>query len=117
MHAMLCHRPRAPLEWTEVPDPRPGPHELLIRVLACGVCRTDLHVVDGELPDAKLPVIPGHEIVGTVVELGPGVSEHQLGMRIGVPWLGGTCGHCRYCTGGRENLCAEARFTGYQLDG
>src|SRR5260370_33207126 len=97
--------------------PQPGPGQVLLAVHACGVCRTDLHVVDGELPDPKLPVIPGHEIVGTVVERGPGVSEHQLGARIGVPWLGGTCEHCRYCTSGRENLCADARFTGYQLDG
>ena len=85
--------------------------------LACGVCRTDLHVVDGELPDPKLPLVLGHEIVGTVVERGPGVTEHAVGARIGVPWLARACGQCRYCNGGRENLCTEARFTGYQLDG
>ena len=117
MQAMVLDVPGQALRLATLPRPVPGPGQVLLAVRACGVCRTDLHVVDGELLDPKLPVIPGHEIVGTVVELGPGVSEHQLGMRIGVPWLGGTCGHCRYCTGGRENLCAEARFTGYQLDG
>jgi propanol-preferring alcohol dehydrogenase len=117
MHAMLCRRPRAPLEWTEVPDPRPGPHELLIRVLACGVCRTDLHVVDGDLRDAKLPVIPGHEIVGTVIGKGADVDRFRVGDRVGVPWLGWTCGACAFCASGRENLCDAARFTGYQIDG
>jgi propanol-preferring alcohol dehydrogenase len=117
MFAMLCRRHRAPLEWTEVPDPRPEPHQLLIRVLACGVCRTDLHVVDGELPPAKLPVIPGHEIVGTVIDKGAAVDRFRIGDRVGVPWLGWTCGTCGFCTSGRENLCDAARFTGYQIDG
>ena len=117
MFAMLCRRPRAPLEWAEVPDPRPEPHQLLIRVLACGVCRTDLHVVDGDLPGTKLPVIPGHEIVGTVIGKGADVERFRLGDRVGVPWLGWTCGVCAYCTTGRENLCEAARFTGYQIDG
>lgn len=117
MFAMLCRRPRAPLEWAEVPDPRPEAHQLLIRVLACGVCRTDLHVVDGDLPDAKLPIIPGHEIVGTVIGKGAEVDRFRLGDRVGVPWLGWTCGVCAFCTTGRENLCEAARFTGYQIDG
>jgi propanol-preferring alcohol dehydrogenase len=90
---------------------------LLLAVRACGVCRTDLHLVDGELPDPVLPIIPGHEIVAEVVACGPGVTEHAVGARVGVPWLGETCGHCNFCTTGRENLCAEARFTGYQIDG
>src|SRR5258706_13117159 len=117
MRAMVLDAPGRAVRLATMPRPQPGPGQVLLAVRACGVCRTDLHVVDGELPDPKLPIIPGHEIVGTVVERGQGVSEHQLGARIGVPWLGGTCGHCGYCTGGRENLCGEARFTGYQLDG
>jgi propanol-preferring alcohol dehydrogenase len=117
MFAMLCRRYRAPLEWTEIPDPRPEPHQLLIRVLACGVCRTDLHLVDGELPDAGLPVVPGHEIVGTVIGMGTAVGRFRIGDRVGVPWLGWTCGVCRFCTSGRENLCDSARFTGCQIDG
>src|SRR5258705_11404892 len=117
MFAMLCQRPRAPLEWTEVPDPRPGPREILIRVLAGGVCRTDLPLVDGDLPGAKLPIIPGHEIVGTVIGMGAAVDRFRIGDRIGVPWLGWTCGTCRFCTSARENLCETARFTGYQIDG
>ncbi len=114
---MVFHRPGAPLELRDVPKPEPGPRELLIRVHVCGVCRTDLHVVDGELPDPKLPLIPGHQIVGTVAALGEGCSRHAEGDRVGVPWLGATDGTCRYCTSGRENLCDNARFTGYQLDG
>jgi propanol-preferring alcohol dehydrogenase len=117
MRAMLLQTPRTPLWETEVPRPTPGPGQVLIRVHACGVCRTDLHVVDGELPHPKLPLVPGHEIVGTVAELGPGVDRFALGQRIGVPWLGFTCGVCRYCRAGRENLCDRARFTGYQIDG
>jgi propanol-preferring alcohol dehydrogenase len=117
MQAMLLPAPRETLRLATLPRPRPGAGQVLIAVRACGVCRTDLHLVDGELPDPKLPVIPGHEIVGTVVERGAGVTEHALGARVGVPWLGSACGHCHYCAGGRENLCAEARFTGYQLDG
>ena len=106
-----------PLQLRERPVPAPGPGQLLVAVQACGVCRTDLHLVDGELPDPKLPLVPGHEIVGTVAALGAGVCGWRLGQRIGVPWLGWTCGECRYCRGGRENLCEQARFTGYQLDG
>jgi alcohol dehydrogenase, propanol-preferring len=101
----------------ELPDPAPGPGQLLIRIRACGVCRTDLHVVDGELRHPKTPVIPGHEIVGVVVGMGEGVTEFRLGERVGVPWLGHTCGQCRYCRGGRENLCDRPAFTGYTLDG
>jgi alcohol dehydrogenase, propanol-preferring len=97
--------------------PAPGPEELLIRVRACGVCRTDLHMVDGELPVPKLPVIPGHEIVGTVEAVGSHVTRFRVGDRVGVPWLGGTCGECRYCRTGRENLCDRAQFTGYHRDG
>ena len=117
MQAMVLDAPGQALRLATLPRPVPGPGQVLLAVHACGVCHTDLHVVDGELPDTKLPVIPGHEIVGTVAELGSGVTEHGLGARIGVPWLGSTCGHCGYCTCGRENLCAEARFTGYQFDG
>jgi propanol-preferring alcohol dehydrogenase len=117
MQAMLCEAPGRPLALRSIPRPSPGPGELLIAVRACGVCRTDLHLVDGELPDPKLPVVPGHEIVGTVAELGPGVAGFPRGARVGVPWLGWTCGHCVYCASDRENLCSEARFTGYQRDG
>jgi propanol-preferring alcohol dehydrogenase len=114
---MVLETPRRPLRETDLPLPRPGPEQLLLRVHACGVCRTDLHVVDGELPDPKLPLVPGHEVVGTVVEKGANVERFAIGDRVGVPWLGFTCGHCRYCLSGRENLCDQARFTGYQLDG
>jgi propanol-preferring alcohol dehydrogenase len=117
MKAMQLSRPRTPLEFVDVDDPQPGNGQLLIKVAACGVCRTDLHVVDGELTDGKLPIIPGHEIVGTVVVCGPNAIRFALGARVGVPWLGGTCGHCGYCASGRENLCDQARFTGYQIDG
>src|SRR5207244_13239916 len=117
MRAMILEKPRQPLQLREVAAPRLGAGQLLVRVATCAVCRTDLHLVDGELPDPKLPLIPGHEIVGTVVMCGPGVTEHSVGARVGVPWLGGSCGHCIFCTSDRENLCGEARFTGYQLDG
>jgi propanol-preferring alcohol dehydrogenase len=117
MKAMQLSAPRTALKLVDLPTPRPGPGQILIRVRACGVCRTDLHVVDGELAQGKLPIIPGHEIVGTVAELGPGAERFPVGSRVGVPWLGSTCGRCRYCTGGRENLCDAARFTGYHLDG
>jgi alcohol dehydrogenase, propanol-preferring len=117
MQAMVCEGPGRPLALATLPRPQPGPTQVLIRVHACGVCRTDLHLVDGELPDPKVPVIPGHEIVGTVVAHGNGVAAPALGTRVGVPWLAHTCGHCDYCGSGRENLCAEARFTGYQQDG
>jgi alcohol dehydrogenase, propanol-preferring len=118
MRAMVLDRQRAAaLTLTEVPAPRPGAREVLIRILACGVCRTDLHIVDGELPNPKLPLIPGHEIVGVVIETGTQVDRFRLGDRVGVPWLGWTCGDCVYCHSGRENLCDRARFTGYQIDG
>lgn len=117
MRAMTLQAPRKPLALEERPPPEPGPQELLIRVHACGVCRTDLHVVDGELDRPKLPLVPGHEIVGTVAAVGAGVERIRLGERVGVPWLGWTCGTCDFCRTGRENLCARARFTGYQIDG
>ena len=100
----------------DVPRPSPGPGQVLLEVAACAVCRTDLHLVDGDLSELRPPVVPGHEIVGRVTACGEGVSL-PLGLRLGVPWLGGTCGHCRFCTRGQENLCDEARFTGYQIDG
>ncbi|MBR8240101.1 zinc-dependent alcohol dehydrogenase family protein [Burkholderia multivorans] len=105
------------LHVTQTPDPRPAPGQLSIDVLACGVCRTDLHVIDGELAHPKLPLIPGHEIVGTVRALGSGVTGFSVGDRVGVPWLGWTCGHCTYCASGRENLCDSPAFTGYTIDG
>lgn len=121
MRAMLLHgaglpsgRPLVP---EDVPVPRPGPGQLLVKVAACAVCRTDLHVVDSELPNPKLPLIPGHEIVGHVQETGAGVENFQAGDRVGIPWLGWTCGECEYCLSGRENLCERARFTGYTIDG
>jgi propanol-preferring alcohol dehydrogenase len=101
----------------ERPVPNPGPGQVLVRVTACAVCRTDLHVVDGELSDPKLPLIPGHEIVGRVAEIGAGAEGYRPGDRVGIPWLGWTCGVCRYCRSARENLCEQARFTGYTLDG
>ncbi|MBI4546219.1 MAG: zinc-dependent alcohol dehydrogenase family protein [Gemmatimonadetes bacterium] len=117
MRAMILDAPGRPLREGELPVPRPGPDQLLLRVRACGVCRTDLHVVDGELTEPKLPLVPGHQIVGEVVEAGGGGGDFAPGERAGVPWLGWTCGQCRYCRSGRENLCGRARFTGYQLDG
>jgi propanol-preferring alcohol dehydrogenase len=117
MHAMVLVKPGAPLEYLEVPVPHPGPEQVLIRVHACGVCRTDLHIVDGELTEPKLPLIIGHEIVGTVAALGAQVQKFRIGDRIGVPWLGYTCGQCRYCRRDRENLCETPKFTGYTLDG
>jgi propanol-preferring alcohol dehydrogenase len=117
MKAMVIERPGEPLKSVERALPRPGLGEIRLRVSACGVCRTDLHVVDGELPQCRYPVVPGHEIVGTVDEIGSGVAGLVEGERIGVPWLGATCGHCRFCREGLENLCDEARFTGCQIDG
>ncbi len=121
---MVLDRPATPLRAAALPDPVPGAGEVLLRVHACGVCRTDLHVVDGELPDPKLPLVPGHQIVATVAGAGLGGSRaglggqrFSIGDRVGVPWLGWTCGACRFCLSGRENLCDLARFTGYQLDG
>ncbi len=117
MRAMLLDQPRTELKLLDLPIPEPGPGEIVVRVAACGVCRTDLHVVDGELPDPKLPIIPGHEIVGYVTKLGPGVTAFKTGDRVGIPWLGRTCGTCRYCLAGRENLCERPGFTGYTIDG
>jgi propanol-preferring alcohol dehydrogenase len=114
---MVLDSPGEPLRDAEVPEPEPGPEQVLLRVHACAVCRTDLHVVDGELPDPKLPLIPGHQIVGAVEEVGGRVERFAVGDRVGVPWLGYTDGACRYCLTGRENLCDNARFTGYQTDG
>jgi len=114
---MVLERAREPLRPAELPDPRPGTGQVLISVSACGVCRTDLHIVDGELDEPKLPLVPGHQIVGTVVEAGEGAERLVVGQRVGVPWLGWTCGECRYCFSGRENLCDRARFTGYDVDG
>jgi propanol-preferring alcohol dehydrogenase len=117
MRAQLLTEARRPLAAADLPEPRPGPGQLLIAVKACAVCRTDLHILDGELAHPKLPLVPGHEIVGTVIQQGPGADRFAIGDRIGVPWLGWTCGTCDYCRGGRENLCDRARFTGYQIDG
>ena len=117
MRAAILNSPGSPLRLADVPAPEPEAEQVLIRVRACGVCRTDLHVVDGELRDPKLPLIPGHQIVGEVVETGERVERFAPGDRVGVPWLGWTCGRCRYCLSGRENLCDYAQFTGYQIDG
>ena len=117
MKAMVLDAPRQPLRLAEIPDPEPGPGQLLLRVRACAVCRTDLHVVDGDLRDPRLPLVLGHEIVCVVERAGEGGSLFAPGDRVGVPWLGGTCGRCRYCREGAENLCDEALFTGYHRDG
>ncbi|HEY9359997.1 MAG TPA: zinc-dependent alcohol dehydrogenase family protein [Xanthobacteraceae bacterium] len=117
MRAQLLTRSKQPLAAADLPQPRPGPGQLLIAVKACAVCRTDLHILDGELAQPKLPLVPGHEIVGTVVERGPDADRFAIDDRVGVPWLGWTCGVCEYCRSGRENLCDQARFTGYQIDG
>jgi len=117
MHAMMLDAPGRPLEYRRCPRPEPGPGQVLVEVSACAVCRTDLHVVDGDLTEPKLPIVPGHEIVGRVVESGDGVEAFAVGERVGIPWLGWTCGECRYCRSGQENLCPNARFTGYQIDG
>lgn len=114
---MLFRGVGQPLERVDRPSPEPGPGQVLLQVSACAVCRTDLHVIDGDLPDPKLPLIPGHEIVGKVAALGEGVEGFRIGDRVGVPWLGWTCGACEFCRSGRENLCDAARFTGYTLDG
>jgi propanol-preferring alcohol dehydrogenase len=117
MHAMVLLTPGTPLIHRELPVPKPNPDQVLIKVHACGVCRTDLHVVDGELPNPKLPIIPGHEIVGSIVQTGENVGSLRIGDRIGIPWLGYTCGTCLYCRTGKENLCDQPEFTGYTLDG
>ena len=117
MAAMILDEARQPLRAATLPIPKPGPGQILLKVLACGVCRTDLHIYDGELDHPKLPLVLGHEIVGRVEALGPGTSGFEVGMRVGVPWLGYTDGTCRYCREGHENLCDEPKFTGYQIDG
>ncbi|HEY7318650.1 MAG TPA: zinc-dependent alcohol dehydrogenase family protein [Candidatus Binatia bacterium] len=117
MRAMLFEKAGAALREAELPIPKPGPGQLLIHISACAVCRTDLHVVDGELTQPKLPLVPGHEIVGTVEAKGDGAKRFGIGDRVGIPWLGWTCGECVYCRGGQENLCDQAKFTGYTLDG
>ena len=117
VRAMVLDKQRRPLREAEAAEPEPGPGQLRVAVAACGVCRTDLHVVDGDLNDPKLPLIPGHQIVGEVNAVGEGAERFSLGDRVGVPWLGWTCGECRYCRAGRENLCERSRFTGYELDG
>lgn len=117
MRAMVFRGPGTPLKMEKLPRPVPGPGQIQIRIEACGVCRTDLHLIDGDLPCPSLPVIPGHEIIGRVSALGTGVNGFSLGERVGVPWLGWTCGKCHFCLSGRENLCDLARFTGYQING
>ncbi|MGB8842721.1 MAG: zinc-dependent alcohol dehydrogenase family protein [Aliidongia sp.] len=117
MHAMVLKQPGTALEWTDLPERRPGPGEIRVVIAACGVCRTDLHVVDGELPQPMLPIIPGHEIVGRIDMIGGGVEGRHLGERVGVTWLSHTCGHCPFCSAGHENLCDHPRFTGYTRDG
>lgn len=117
MRAMVLEKPNQPLVPRDLPRPEPGAGQLLVRVAACAVCRTDLHVVDGELTEPKLPLIPGHEIVGRVEQAGEGVEGFRADDRVGIPWLGWTCGECAYCHSGRENLCDRARFTGYTIDG
>ena len=117
MFGMVLHETGKPLVLEELPDPLPGPGEIRIRVEACGVCRTDLHLIDNELPDIRYPLTPGHEVVGVVTVLGPGVTGIRIGDRLGVPWLAGSCGACAYCRSGRENLCEQACFTGYSRDG
>jgi propanol-preferring alcohol dehydrogenase len=117
MKAMILEKPGQPLKLVQRPDPQPGPGQVQVAISACGVCRTDLHVVDGDLTEPRLPIIPGHEIVGTISALGAGVDNFALGERVGIPWLGHTCGCCSYCASGAENLCDEPGFTGYQIDG
>jgi len=117
MKAMILGKPGAELRLVDMPEPRPDANQLLIRVHACGVCRTDLHVVDGDLNEPNLPIVPGHQIVGAVESAGEAVTEFKAGDRVGVPWLGGSCGACPYCQTGRENLCDKAQYTGYQING
>src|SRR5215470_2565847 len=117
MRAMILEGIGQPLQYRSIARPTPGPGQVLVKVAACGVCRTDLHVVDGELTQPKLPIIPGHEIVGRIDALGPEVAGLAIGERVGIPWLGHTCGACAYCAAGRENLCDRPLFTGYTRDG
>src|SRR5579872_4291795 len=117
MRSMRLAKPGLPLREHHSASPPPGPGQIRVAVRACAVCRTDLHVVDGELKDGKLPIVPGHEIIGHVEAVGAGVHQFQVGDRVGIPWLGWSCGTCSYCLRGEENLCPSARFTGYQIDG
>jgi len=117
MRAMILEKPGVSLQLIEKSDPVPGPGQVQVKISACGVCRTDLHVVDGDLAEPKLPIIPGHEIVGYISSLGAGVDKFRVGERVGIPWLGHSCGHCSFCMSGAENLCDEPGFTGYQIDG
>lgn len=117
MRAMVLEMPGQPLKAVELAIPAPSSEQVLIQVHACGICRTDLHILDGELTEPKLPLVPGHQIVGTIAAVGEAVKSFQVGDRVGVPWLGHTCNHCRYCRSGRENLCDSAQFTGYHLNG
>ncbi|MCK4719072.1 alcohol dehydrogenase catalytic domain-containing protein, partial [bacterium] len=117
MRAMILEKPGQPLVLKEIPAPNPASGEVLIKIHACGVCRTDLHVVDGELTEPKLPLIPGHQIVGSIIKFGENVTGLKIGDRVGVPWLGGSCGKCNFCRTGQENLCDDAKYTGYQIDG
>jgi alcohol dehydrogenase, propanol-preferring len=117
VRAMVLTAPGRPLQPTDLPVPAPAAGEVLVKVSVCGLCRTDLHVVDGELTQPRLPLVPGHQVVGRIAGLGPGVTSHTLGDRVGIPWLGGSCGACAYCAEGRENLCESALYTGYQRDG
>jgi alcohol dehydrogenase, propanol-preferring len=117
MRAMVLDKPRRPLQLRDLPEPKPVAGQLRVRVSTCAICRTDLHVVDGELPNPKLPLIPGHQVVGRIEEIGERVEGFSIGERVGIPWLGWTCGECRYCRSSRENLCDRARFTGYTIDG
>jgi alcohol dehydrogenase, propanol-preferring len=117
VHAMVLTQPGQPLQWSELPERAPGPGEIRVLVGACGVCRTDLHVVDGDLPNPVLPIVPGHEIVGRIDAVGPGVADLELGQRVGIPWVGYTCGTCPYCVASRENLCDRPLLTGFTRDG
>ncbi|MDH3660915.1 MAG: alcohol dehydrogenase catalytic domain-containing protein, partial [Alphaproteobacteria bacterium] len=117
MRAMVLEKPGEPLQMVDLPMPHPRSDQVLVKVTACGVCRTDLHIVDGDLKEPALPIVPGHEIVGEVVDVGHNVRRLKIGHKVGIPWLGSTCGSCRYCHSGEENLCDAARFTGYQIDG
>jgi len=117
MRAMVLNRQQKRMTLTDIPESEPGPGQVRVRVLTCGVCRTDLHVVDGDLTEPKLPIVPGHQVVGLVDALGEGVTQFTPGQRVGIPWLGGSCGQCEFCSTGRENLCDNARYTGYQIDG
>jgi alcohol dehydrogenase, propanol-preferring len=117
MRAMILQQQRQPLQLVDLPRPKPAAGQVLVKVRACAICRTDLHVIDGELPRPKLPLVPGHEIVGIIAEKGEGVGRFNIGDRVGIPWLGWTCGECRFCKSNRENLCENARFTGYDIDG